>query len=303
MTTVAEQASLQTAIATELYGALRGPANWSSAEMFWSSVDDSSQMSLEAFNDQGAVSYPEVPWSLDDKFRELKLAMADPEKGAWLSVVLKLTKEGRYAFDYNYDRRVYWNPDAPTPFEPPLHGDLYPDDDAYVAEFELFPRGAQYKPSWVSSRPSADHDQDRIDAALAIPVSLPEDLQPLRDRWGWPDLITVAEEAFARRISAEPYRSMLDDLHRENTDRVADGLVQDVVADVMAASVIPRPARDGVRLWRELADVRGQTEPSSFDQLDQDVPLDRSPAGAQIREDIYVALAEIVDAMIRTRFG
>jgi hypothetical protein len=42
MTTVAEQASLQTAIATELYGALRGAADWSSAEMFWSSVDDSS---------------------------------------------------------------------------------------------------------------------------------------------------------------------------------------------------------------------------------------------------------------------
>jgi hypothetical protein len=303
MTTVADQASLQTAIATELYGALRTAADWSSAEMFWSSVDDSSQMSLEVINDQGAVSYPDVPWSLDDKFRELKAGMADPEKGGWLSVVIKLAREGRYTFGYNYDRRVYWNPDAPTPLDPPAHGDLDPDDAAYVAEFERFPRSAEYLPEWAPSRPPADHDQDRIDAILAVPAPVPAQLQPLADQWGWPDLLQGAEEAFGRRLHSEPYRSMLDEVSRRDGDRVADGLIQDVIADLMASHLDPRPARDVIRVWRGLAAVRGLPEPDGLDQLDPDSPLDRaSEVAVQLRGDISSALDAVVDAKIAARF-
>jgi hypothetical protein len=181
-------------------------------------------------------------------------------------------------------------------------GEPEPDDSRYVEEFERHPRSAAYLPPWVPSPPAADHDQDRIEAIMAIPGPVPAELHLLAEQWGWPDLLEGAEQALGRWLGTEPYRSLLDEVSRRHADRVADGLIQDVIADVMASYVDPRPAKDAVRLWRGLAAVRRLAEPAGLDELDPEAPLDRSEAAAQIRGDIVEALDAVVDAKVARRF-
>jgi hypothetical protein len=301
MTSLEQQNELQKKTASQLFGILTGRP-WTSAVMFYSEVVRNSHMWGEAKDAEGKTFYFDYPDAIADSFRELREAMTDPEKGAWLSAVLKLTAEGRFTFEYNWDRRVYWNPELDDPLQVP-DGERYPDDSRYVEEFELHPRSAAYLPDWVPSRPPADHDQDRIDAILAIPAPVPADLQPLAEQWGWSDLFEGAEEAFGRWLGTEPYRSLLDEISRQDSDRVADGLVQDVIGELMGTYVDPRPAKDVIRLWRALAQVRRLTEPDGLDQLDPEAPLERtSKVTAEIRGDIIEALAAVIDAKIETRF-
>jgi hypothetical protein len=216
--------------------------------------------------------------------------------------VLKLTADGRFTYEYNWDRRVYWNGKLREPLLAPA-GKPHPDDFRYVEEFDLHPRSADYLPDWVPSQPPADHDQDQIDAIMAIPAPVPAELQPLAGQWGWPDLFDGVEEAFGRWLGTEPYRSLLDEVSRRDSDRVADGLIQDVIADVMTSYVDPPPAKDVVRLWRSLAHLRGLAEPDGLDQQDPEAPLDKaSEAAVQLRGDIMEALDAVVDAKIATRF-
>jgi hypothetical protein len=96
---------------------------------------------------------------------------------------------------------------------------------------------------------------------------------------------------------------MLDEVSRRDGDRVADGLIQDVIADLMASHLDPRPGRDVIRVWRGLAAVRGLPEPEGLDQLDPDAPLDRtSEVAAQLQSDIGSALDAVLDAKIAARF-
>jgi hypothetical protein len=301
MTSLEQQSELQKATASQLFGALKGRP-WSSATMFYSEVAGNSHMWGEATDTDGKIFYFDYPRGISQSLSELKAAMSDPEKGAWLSVMLKLTAEGKFTFEYNWDRRVYWNDELDDPLLAPANAPD-PDDSRYVEEFERHPRSPAYLPAWVPSPPPADHDQDRIDAIMAIPAPVPAELQPLAEQWGWPDLLQGAEEAFGRRLGSEPYRSLLDAVSRRHGDRVADGLVQDVIADVMASSVDPRPAKDVVRLWQGLAGVRGLAEPGSLDQLDPEAQLDRrGEVAARIRSDIVEALDAVVDAKVASRF-
>jgi hypothetical protein len=300
MTSLEQQGELQKATAGQLLGALKGRP-WTSAMVFYSKVAGTDHMWGEAKDAAGKTFYFDYPEGMSQSFSDLKVATSNPETGAWLSVVLKLAADGKFTFQYNWDRRVYWNHGLDDPLLAPA-AKPYPDDSCYVEEFERYPRSAGHLPPWAPSPPAAGHDQDRIDAIMATPAPVPTELQPLAERWGWPDLLGGAEQAFGRWLGTEPYRSLLDEVSRQHGDRVADGLIQDVIADVMASSVDSRPAKDAVRLWRGLAAVRGLAEPAGLDQLDPEAPLDRSEAAAQIRGDIVEALDAVVDAKVARRF-
>jgi hypothetical protein len=297
--TLAAQGELQKAVATVFFTALprRG---WASARLFWSSVPGVSYRTYTVRDVAGERLKTMLRLrGIDDQLSALKAAMADPQKGTWLSTELTVTSDGRFSFAYNYDRRVYWHQDdAYVPAAEP-----YPEDRSWVEEFAAFPRAGDYLPDWLPTLPPADHDQDRIDAIMAIPTPVPAELQPLAEQWGWPDLFEGVEDAFGRWLGTEPYRSLLDEVSRRDSDRVADGLIQDVIADVMASYVDPRPAKDVVRLWRSLADLRGLAEPDGLDQLNPEAPIDKaSETAIQLRGDIMEALDAVVDAKIATRF-
>ena len=300
MTSLEQQGELQKTAAGHLFGALKG-RDWKRAKLFFSQVGGSSHMWAEATDRGGNTFYFSYPRPLSQTLRDLKAAMSDPDKGAWLSATLELGSDGRFAFAYNWDRRVYWNDELDDPLQPPV-GKPDPDDASYVEEFQRYPRSAAYLPEWVPGPPAPDHDQDRLDAIMATPAPLPADLEPLAGQSGWDDLFAGTEEEFGRRLATEPYRSMLDEVSRRDGDRVADGLLQDVTADVMATYVDPRPAADALRLWQELAAVRSLDEPPALDQLDLSAPLDGTEASVRIRADILAVLDDVVDAKIAARF-
>jgi len=133
MATIARQGELQVQIARELFGLLGGPA-WQRAELVWSSAGGVSEVALRVWDEAGTVTEPDVKLAgIDALFRELKETMATPADGAWLSAGLTLSTAGQFSYDYNYDRRFYWDTGSDDMFtRPDPDTDLWPDDDAWA---------------------------------------------------------------------------------------------------------------------------------------------------------------------------
>ena len=86
----------------------RGP--WVRVRVFWSEIAGTSQTFLEIWDAEGTMSSIRVPREVDALMRELRRETERPGEGAWLSVFLTVTADGRSTFEYNWDRRPSWSP-------------------------------------------------------------------------------------------------------------------------------------------------------------------------------------------------
>ena len=120
--------------------------DWAEATLFLIEVGSISRVRVDALDATGSarqgLSVPDVA-STGSLLRE---TMADPDKGAWFSLALTLTRDGSFTARFNLDRRVY--DDAASPFEPGGAGEV-PSDSDYLADLERFPRAEKYRPSWL----------------------------------------------------------------------------------------------------------------------------------------------------------
>ncbi|MDH6284672.1 hypothetical protein [Prescottella agglutinans] len=61
-------------------------------------------------------------------------------RGAWFSASVRVTTDGRYTFDFDYDNQPNWH--------------IPPCDETYITDHEKFPRPDDHIPEWHPSNPS-----------------------------------------------------------------------------------------------------------------------------------------------------
>lgn len=96
-------------------------------------------MSYELFTVRDGVEERSIPpMTVYPPLDELKTAAAVPDKGTWLSLVMKLSSDGALTVDYHFDDK------------PQLDVDVSADD--YELELERFPRNEEAVPLWWRER-------------------------------------------------------------------------------------------------------------------------------------------------------
>jgi len=253
MASLNEQGDVQTTLAKRLYGSLRS-MDWTTAECFWYSIGEQKSGWVVTHDDQGAPGYPEYPVIDFELLAELKKLMADPVTGAWFSVSFTVTKQGRFTFSYNYDRRVYGETTTPTPFDEPGYPTMIADQD-WLDEFRLYPRSPEHVPAFVATLTPAEPlvvNQEVLRVALDTPVPLPAGYAALADADGWTEAIAVVADAAKRRFSAGEYPELLQSPYSQDWNRSEEALIEDVFSDAFER-IVPEGADDRVaRLYASL---------------------------------------------------
>lgn len=106
---------LQHLAARALLGVVRD-GGFVKAELFWSELAGSSSATLTVVDADRTSAMVKTPHDIFDLLEDLRSEMAEPDRGAWLSVCARVSADGGCEFDFNHDRRPYWN--SPDHFEP-----------------------------------------------------------------------------------------------------------------------------------------------------------------------------------------
>ncbi|BDZ51608.1 hypothetical protein GCM10025867_38490 [Frondihabitans sucicola] len=266
---------VQARMAASLARSLDG-TDWAEGTLFWSSIDGTRIARLETLDLTGHPREHPLPADIDALGDELRVAMATPERGSWLSMTLELTRDGAFTSRFNFDRRVYDNP--ATPFSPGALGAV-PSDESYANDLLRHPRSARYALGWLAERPSA-----------ARPVSAPYDV--LADAWGWPGVFASVELqaslALAQQDPAGP-------LTRDLAEGVGRRVLRAVVADVLE----PHRLATLLRLHGEAVARRLLPAVDGADALDPDQPLlaareESSAALLALEAGVYGIIGDLV---------
>ncbi len=124
---------------------------WTEVRLFGSDIGGARACWLLTLDDQGTLGSLSPPAGLADRVSALKQLMADPDQGAWFLARLTVARSGAYAFDYEYDQRIYWNQASLTaPLIAPADGSApQPSDEHYRDELARHPRSAEATPDWL----------------------------------------------------------------------------------------------------------------------------------------------------------
>lgn len=271
---------LQIEVARELMSALRS-ADAATVELFWSDLAGNVKASVRARDASGAQTNLKMQRGVIKPMGELRSVMADPQKGAWLSVVVRVTSGGDYEFEFNYDRRPYWY--SPT-FLEPTERDLTepsPSDETLVADLERFPRTPEFIPEWYPSAADAVAPPGAAPAdprALAIEsVALfPESLAALADNRDWVEI-------------AEGLRQQLGAVIVEGSEADDATIVHEAYNRVFDVFLEPRTAAIVKRIWAP-ANAAAGYPPKSTD-IPDDEPVSKPS------ETLEVLLEDISDVM------
>jgi hypothetical protein len=233
---LAGQGELQTSLAKRLFGSLRS-MDWSTAECFSYSIGEQKSGWVVTRDDQGTPGYPEYPLIDFEALTELKKLMADPITGTWFSVSFTVTKQGRFTFSYNYDRRVYGETTTPTPFDDPGYRAMIDDQD-WLDEFRLYPRSPEHLPVFVANLKPTEPlvvDQQALRVALGTPIPLAAGDAPLADADGWAEAIAVIADAAKSRLRQGKYPELLQSPYSNDWKRSEEALMEDVYTDAVAS--------------------------------------------------------------------
>src|SRR5699024_11221168 len=78
---------------------------------------------------------------------ELRTAMADPQRGAWLLLTASTWPSGEVTANVSYDHRPYWNsPEVSMLVAPQVFP--VPTDAQWQADLQRFPRERAHTPGW-----------------------------------------------------------------------------------------------------------------------------------------------------------
>ena len=112
---------------------------WVPGEIEYRQVGKTGEASMRAYSPDDSLSYPDLGgFAFSKAMRALRSAMAQPGTGAWFSAEIKLTGEGGFTMDVDYDSEPAWK--VPIVAE------------TYVEEQELFPRDDENQPEWYRQK-------------------------------------------------------------------------------------------------------------------------------------------------------
>jgi len=300
---VPRQQQLQNDIAERFAASLEG-TDWAEATLQLLEVGSVSRLWVDAVDAAGSSrtvgTVPDVA-ALGEQLREV---MADPEKGAWFSLSLTVSRDGSFTARFNLDRRVWVNPGSP--FEPGDAGVL-PSDADYAADLERFPRAERYRPEWLPAAATAE----ATGTASATPasVALPTALAALEGRWGWPGVL----ESVAQQTATAPVSSVTgadvagadatgadegatsSDSPVLTVDQLAPLVREAVVADVIA----PHRVATLLRLHEEAVAAGLLPGVEGADAVDGGLSLEEARVAApEIVAAVEAAVGQVVDAVV-----
>lgn len=291
--------------------------DWTVSYLFWGpggSAIYSQSVAIDLAGDMHSISLPN---EVHEALRELRDLMSDPQRGAWISVDIRLTDERVLEADFNWDKRFYWgtHPGNPWAPDPDPAAPLVPSDDDFRDELAAYPRELMFLPAWYP-RPRAEHApaaDDRFANARDAAVSLPDEVKPLADAWGWPAVFTTITEAVmgnAERRTGEAAAALLGDAGEHAHDDALDALVDDAVASTLL--MIDRsPALAAVRMLEAWLELRSEQPPVDLEPADvSDVlsdlvrePGPRGRAARAVRSRLESIVRLVVEDQVDDRFG
>lgn len=306
------QQQLQTEIARATFSAL-SREDWVTSWTFYSECAGSSFMQspyVKSTGGEGSIP-PVDPGKL---WSQLRGVMADPVSGAWFSSELSLTREGKFSFSFNYDKRVYDGTHPGAPFEPPeTKNTLWPDDEAWVEDLRKYPRSREAMPGWLVAlvdaaavRAANTPDPEVVFAdALGAVTGLPERVAPLVGVPGWRDVFASVTDHTVARIRSGGYNDLADPGRQPVWGRLVSQLAEDVFSDVWAEVFAVQRVGFLVELWREWAGVLGKVEPAGVDDLDPQTLLELSLPGVAgvLLDDVQDVLGDVIQKQLMDRFG
>lgn len=267
--------------------------DWTVSYLFWGPAGRAVYSETTAIDKRGQLHSLQQPPSVHEAITELRDLMSDPQRGAWISAQFKFTDDGVLEADYNWDKRFYWgmHPGNPWAPDPDPSAPVVPSDDDYLDELERYPREAVFVPTWYPrARVLAGQrlDDDALDPRRADPgyldpfeqqraarVTLPDEVKPLQDAWGWPGIFsTINESVLANmdRRAGDDAAALLGHRTEHERDLALESLANDAVLSTML--VIDRsPALVAVRLLREWLAIRDEREPAGLAEANLGEPL------------------------------
>lgn len=267
--------------------------DWTASYLFWGPGGVATYAEATGIDREGRRHSISLPPDVHEALRELRNEMSDPQRGAWISADLKFTDDGVLESSFNWDRRFYWGTQPGFPWAPnpdPAVAPV-PSDDDFVLELERYPRELMFLPAWYprhrsddgparggavfGAREAATDARDPFEAARFAAVSLPDEMKPLQDAWGWPGVFTSVNDAVLGNLDrrAEPQtEALLGAMGEHARDLALDELVDDTVASAML--VLDRsPALAAVRLVREWFAIRDEAPPAGLESANRGEPL------------------------------
>jgi uncharacterized RDD family membrane protein YckC len=234
-------------------------APWVRVRVFWSEIAGNVSTFLDIWDEQDEQderSSVRVPREVHEPLRELRRQTERPGEGAWLSTFLTVTADGRYAYEYNYDRRPSW-----TNSDDPLsgHADDPPTDESLVADLEQHPRRPESLPAWYPvARPAAgqgpvEAGPERVPARLPPPSSVAD----LVTMPGWAEVWESVVVHLDRVLSPDVARGLAAKPEAERV-REIDDVVGDAWRAVWADRVTSLDASGVVGLWEPWARATGR---------------------------------------------
>ncbi|KQR46475.1 hypothetical protein ASF82_03100 [Frigoribacterium sp. Leaf164] len=293
---VPRQQQLQNDIAERFAASLEG-TDWAAATLQLLEVGSVSRLWVDAVDAAGSSrtvgTVPDVV-ALGGQLREV---MADPEKGAWFSLSLTVSRDGSFTARFNLDRRVWVNPGSP--FEPGDAGVL-PSDADYAADLDRFPRAERYRPEWLPTTAGTGGTASATTASVALPGAL----TALEGRWGWPGVLeSVAQQTATAPVSSvagattagEEGGGTATDSPVLTVDQLAPLVREAVVADVIA----PHRVATLLRLHDEAVAAGLLPGVEGAEAVDGDLSLEEARVAApELVAAVEAAVGQVVDAVV-----
>jgi hypothetical protein len=128
-----QQGEAQTAVVRALFDSLP-PSGWASCSVEYRKAARVAESQVSVTYTNGATEMVKSPLPMITALKRLRELMASQGRGAWLSVTLTATSDGKCSFDFNYDVRPNWT--------------VQPTDDTYIEDLKAYPRAAELVPGW-----------------------------------------------------------------------------------------------------------------------------------------------------------
>lgn len=254
---------------------LRANKGVTSLELEVSTVGGSSVGRLSAPPDERPVSSADIPAAIFKTMANLRRALYQPGKGAWLSANVAVDVSGKYSFDYNYDKRPHWN-SRTSLLEPRPDRPVRPSDIAFVEDLEQFPRSPENIPDWYPVAEVAapeQPNQEFVEGSL-----FPEDLAVLETDESW--------AAIARDVQ-----------HRAQSARGDSEQHSTIFNGVFDTFLQPADGAYVKRLWSAAAEVLELTG-SDSPPADSESVSDPSPELERLLEDVSDVITELITVQL-----
>ncbi|RPE76047.1 MULTISPECIES: hypothetical protein [unclassified Frondihabitans] len=259
-------------------------------------------------------------WAVFEAWTAVRASMVDGTKGTWLSAEITLEAAGKYHFDFNYDVRPYGGRSAGlfAPLDDP--STAMPTDDDWREDLRRYPRSPEFLPNWLAAlagegdapvvAPHEALDSSLIIAALAAPITWPEELAMLESSPEWTELYDAVSASTAVQLDVNrDITSMLaSESKRAEWGGWLDSLLQAVFSDVFANRIESGDVAGLERVWRPLEAAGLAKAPTGLENIDRSAPVtgiggNMPDVVVRLIDDVSHALGVLIAGQLINRFG